>query len=293
MTKLLSTLVFSLATLAASISGAAIASPSVSDNAFTVKISGQGNPMILIPGLSSSGAVWDSTVAHYAEHYQCYVINLAGFAGVAPIEGPLLQQAEDALSKYIGTQHLDHPVIVGHSLGGFLALKFAIDHGDQVGRLVIVDSLPALGATRNPDATPEQLRAVAGQVRDNMQKVDAAGLEESVRQTVQTMATKDTDVDRIVGWGKASDRHTVIEAMYDLMSSDLRPQLGRIKAPTMVLGTWIAYKAYAPRSAIEATYQQQYAGLANVKLEMADNARHFIMYDDPQWMFKEMDTFLQ
>lgn len=293
MKKLLSTLVFSFTALTASISGAATAPSSVPENAFTVKITGHGKPMILIPGLSSSGAVWDSTVAHYAEHYQCYVINLAGFAGVAPIDGPLLKQAEDALSKYIGTQHLDHPVIVGHSLGGYLALKLGIDHGDQVGRLVIVDSLPALGATRNPDATPEQLRMVAVQIRDNMQKSDATNMEEGIRRTVQTMATNDADVDRIVGWGVASDRHTVIEAMYDLMSSDLRPELGKIKTPTMVLGTWIAYKAYAPREAIEATYRQQYAGLANVKIEMADTARHFIMYDDPQWMFKQMDTFLQ
>jgi pimeloyl-ACP methyl ester carboxylesterase len=293
MKKLLSMLVLAGAVLGVSSTNAVAASADVSPKAFTVQVSGHGQPMILIPGLATSAAVWDGTVAHYAAHYQCHVVNLAGFAGVAPIEGPLLQQAEDALSQYIRSHHLNHPVIVGHSLGGFLAMKLAVDHGDQIGKLILVDSLPALGATQMPDATPEQLKMVAAQVRSNMEKSDATNKEAGIRSTIQTMVTAPADVDRIVEWGKESDRHTVIEAMYDLMSSDLRPQLKQVKAQTLVMGTWIAYKDYVPRQAVEVTFQQQYAQLSGVKIEMADKARHFIMYDDPQWMFEEMDRFLQ
>ena len=293
MKKLMSVLLLAGAAMGLSNAGVAVAAPEAQQKAFTVQISGQGAPMILIPGLASSAEVWNGTVAHYAAHYQCHTFNLAGFAGVAPIHGPLLQQAEDGLSQYIKEHHLDHPVIVGHSLGGYLAMKFAADHPDQIGKLVIVDSLPALGATQMPNATPDQLRMVAEQVRSNMEKGDAASQEANQRKVVQSMVTKDADVERIAQWGKASDRHTVVESMYDLMASDLRPELAQIKAPTLVMGTWIAYKQYAPREAIEATYQQQYAKLAGVKIEMADHARHFIMYDDPNWMFERMDAFLQ
>jgi pimeloyl-ACP methyl ester carboxylesterase len=172
-------------------------------------------------------------------------------------------------------------------------MKFAADHPDQIGKLVIVDSLPALGAAQIPNATPDQLHAFAERIRSGMEKGDAASYEANQRKFVQSMVTSDADVERIVQWGKASDRHTVVESMYDLMASDLRPELAQIKAPTLVMGTWVAYKEYAPREAIEATYQQQYAKLAGVKVEMADHARHFIMYDDPNWMFERMDAFLQ
>lgn len=296
MKKLMSTLLFAGAVMGLSgvdLALAAPEAPQVSQAAFTVQVSGKGTPMILIPGLASSAEVWNGTVAHYAAHYQCYTFNLAGFAGVAPIQGPLLQQAEDGLSQYIKDHHLDHPVIVGHSLGGYLAMKFAADHPDQIGKLVIVDSLPALGAAQMHDATPDQLRAMAERIRSNMEKGDAASMEANQRKFIQSMVTSDADVERIVQWGKASDRHTVVESMYDLMASDLRPELAQIKAPTLVMGTWIAYKEYAPREAIEATYRQQYAKLAGVKIEMADHARHFIMYDDPNWMFERMDAFLQ
>ena len=50
--------------------------------AFRVEVSGTGRPMILIPGLASAGAVWQTTVAHFATRYTCHVLTLAGFAGV-------------------------------------------------------------------------------------------------------------------------------------------------------------------------------------------------------------------
>ena len=49
---------------------------------FQVKVSGHGQPMILIPGLSSSGETWDTTVDHYKDRFECHVLTVAGFAGV-------------------------------------------------------------------------------------------------------------------------------------------------------------------------------------------------------------------
>ena len=59
--------------------------------AFKVNVTGQGKSIILIPGLSSSGAVWDGTVARLRNRYQCHTLTLAGFAGQPRIEGPFLE----------------------------------------------------------------------------------------------------------------------------------------------------------------------------------------------------------
>jgi pimeloyl-ACP methyl ester carboxylesterase len=260
--------------------------------AFTVEVTGRGKPVILIPGLASSGEVWKGTVAHFCERRECHVLTLAGFAGVPAIDSPLLPAVEKGLAEYIDAKHLDRPVVVGHSLGGFLALKLAADYPDKVGRLVIVDSLPALGATQVPDITPEQLKTMADRMRDSMLKQDPSTLAESQRRVVASMVTSPEDRERVYAWGMKSDRPAVLNAMHDLMASDIRNDLERIKAPTLVLGSWIAYKEYAPRSAIEATYTGQYRKLAGVKIELSDSGRHFIMYDDPEWMYQRMDAFL-
>ncbi|EZP39564.1 alpha/beta fold hydrolase [Janthinobacterium lividum] len=263
--------------------------------AFTAEVTGQGRPLILIPGLASSGEVWQGTVARLCgpqAKRQCHVLTLAGFAGVAPIEGDLLAQAEHQLADYIVAKKLDQPAIIGHSLGGFLALKMAIDHPAQMGKLVIVDSLPALGATQLPSITPPQLQAMATQMQSAMRAQDAATASASQRRTVTSMATAPADVERIIGWGQRSDRETVINAMGTLIASDLRQDVATIKSPTLVLGTWIAYKDYAPRAAIEATFQRQYAQLPGVQIALADTARHFIMYDQPDWMVARIEQFL-
>ncbi|TWI65101.1 pimeloyl-ACP methyl ester carboxylesterase [Pseudoduganella lurida] len=272
--------------LALAASGAQAAS------AFRAEVTGTGSPVILIPGLASSGAVWDGTVKHLCGPRQCHVLTLAGFAGQPAIDGKLLPQVEQQLADYIAANRLGKPVIIGHSLGGFIALQFAADHPDQVGRLVIVDSLPALGATQNPLAKGEQLEKIAAAVRDRMLAQDDAAHAAGMRYTAATMVTAPADVDRIVGWGQRSDRKAVANAMYELMSQDLRGDVARIKAPTLVLGAWAAYRDYAPRAAIEQAYAAQYAQLAGVKIEMADTARHFIMFDAPAWMYDRIDAFL-
>ncbi|MDI3292695.1 alpha/beta fold hydrolase [Janthinobacterium tructae] len=264
--------------------------------AFTVDVTGQGRPLILIPGLASSGEVWQGTVARLCgpkTGRACHVLTLAGFAGVAPIEGDLLAQAEQQLADYISTRKLGRPAIIGHSLGGFLALKMAIDHPAQTGKLLIVDSLPALGAVQMPSITQEQLQAMSSQMQSAMRAQDAASSSASQRRTVAGMASTPADVERIIGWGQRSDRETVIRAMGTLMASDLRQDVAKVQSPTLVLGTWIAYKEYAPRAAIEATFQQQYAQLPGVKIALADTARHFIMYDQPDWMHARIEQFLE
>ena len=279
-------------------SHAAQAAPVSTHPAFQVAVTGQGAPVILIPGLASSGEVWQGTVARLCgaaarPQRQCHVLNLAGFAGVPKVEGDLLAQAETQLAGYIREQQMEKPAIVGHSLGGFLALKLAIDHPQQAGKLVIVDALPALGATQLPSITKEQLQGMAAQMRTAMRAQDDASFAANQQRSVAGMASKPEDVARILDWGKRSDRNSVADAMASLMGTDLRQDVARIASPTLVLGTWIAYKDYAPRAATEAVFRSQYQQLPGVQIVMAETARHFIMYDDPDWMYGQIEQFLK
>lgn len=57
--------------------------------------------------------------------------------------------------------------------------------------------------------------------------------------------------------------------------------------------SWIGFKEYTDHAKTEAAVKAQYAKLKGVDIEISDTARHFIMWDDPNWMFAKMDKFLQ
>jgi pimeloyl-ACP methyl ester carboxylesterase len=263
-------------------------------DAFQVKVSGHGQPMILIPGLSSGGETWDSTVAHYKDRFECHVLTVAGFNGVPRVPAPMLDTVRDAVATYIREKKLAKPVIVGHSLGGFLALELGSKYPDLVGPLVIVDAYPFMAGIADPSTTPEQAKAQAADMRKYMGNQSQDMYERYVKSGVATrmMTTKDSDFERLIEWGLKSDRSAATDAMAEMFAADLRDDLARIKSRTLVLGSWIGYKEYTDRPKTLANLKLQYSKLRDVQIRLNDTARHFIMWDDPEWMFAQIDAFL-
>jgi pimeloyl-ACP methyl ester carboxylesterase len=272
----------------------ALATGLMAQDPFQVTVTGHGQPMILIPGLSSSGETWDTTVARYQGRFECHVLTLAGFAGVPRVPGPMLERVRDSLAAYIREKKLDHPIIVGHSLGGFVALDLAVHYPDLPGKIVIVDAYPFFAGLSNPMTTPAEVKQMVAGMRQYMGSQTQDDYLRYVKSGVATraMVEKESDFDRIVNWGLASDRTAVTDAMCELFGADLRDDLAAIKAPALVLGSWIAYKQYTDRAHVEANLRAQYARLSGVRLELNDTAHHFIMWDDPAWLFAQLDGFL-
>lgn len=262
---------------------------------FKVEVSGKGKQsMILIPGLTCPGEVWQETVAHYQKKYTCHVLTLPGFAGQTPIEtDSYLQTVRDEIIQYIKENKLKKPILTGHSLGGFLALWISVTEPGLIGANIIVDSLPFLGAVQDPNATSASVKPMA----ENMRKMMANSTPEQVKQSqkyfLPGMVNNKEKIELLSKWGVDSHAPTVAQAMYELQTTDLRDQLSASKTPTLILGAWIAYKDYGfKRETIQQTFDVQYEKLAGKTILLSDTGKHFIMYDDLTWMLTQMDSFL-
>jgi len=268
---------------------------SPSADAFQVKVTGHGRPMILIPGLAAGGDTWDATVDRFKDRFECHVLTVAGFAGVPRSAAmPMLDHVVDGLAAYIRDTHLQKPVIVGHSLGGFLALKLAIQYPDLPGAIVDVDGYVDYLRLTGAATSRDQATAIAAQIRRGVGQSTQEGYEAYVRAgtSTRTMVTRDADFQILVRWGLASDRTAVADAMGEMYGADLRADLAKITAPTLVLAAWKAYEQYTDHDRHMAALRDQFGALAGVRLALNDTSRHFIMWDDPQWMFAQIEAFL-
>jgi len=262
----------------------------------SVTVTGQGPDVILIPGLASSAHVWDPTVAALAPHYRVHVVQVAGFAG-APAggnaSGPVMEPTLDAIHAYIATHHLKAPAVIGHSLGGLMAMKLAIAHPADVGRVMIVDSLPFYGMMMGPQATVARAEPQAAAMRDRLLKgsqEDYAAFEPVIMRKL--VKSEGPAAQAATAAAAASDHRVVAQAMYDDFTTDLRPDLARITQPVTMLYPWDAATGM-PQAMFDQLYTGAYAPLKQAKVQRIDGSFHFIMIDQPAAFQAAVAAFLK
>lgn len=261
---------------------------------FTVETKGKGKPMILIHGLYCTGKVWDETVAYYEKNYECHVITLAGFGGNAPaLQEPFLSSVKDEIIGYVKDKKLRKPVIVGHSLGGFLAFWAAASAPGTFGGVIAVDGVPFLTAVQMPAATATSAKSMAENMRNIMSQSTPEMTRMYQKNYLPTMINNAEKVNGVVEMAAASDPKTIGQVAYELYTTDLRKEVASIDCPVLLMGSWIAYKDYGvTREALKTSYGQQIAAIRNATLEITDTGKHFIFYDEFGWFTEKTNAFL-
>jgi pimeloyl-ACP methyl ester carboxylesterase len=261
---------------------------------FVVEVKGKGTPLILIHGLTCTGEVWKETVAHYQDRFECHILTLSGFGGTpAALQPNFLEAVKNDLLAYIKTNKLKAPVIMGHSMGGVLAFWAAASAPGTFSKVIAVDGVPFLPALQNPAATAASTKPIADNIQQRMTAQAPEEYKAYNKTILQTMITSPERVEQVAAISSLSDVATQAQVMYELFTTDLRPAVAAIDCPVLLLGAWIAYQNYGlNRERALAIYQAQIANIPHATLEISDNAKHFIFYDDPAWFFEKTDAFL-
>ncbi|HEY1965251.1 MAG TPA: alpha/beta hydrolase [Acidobacteriaceae bacterium] len=195
----------------------------------------------------------------------------------------------------VSDNHLERPVIMGHSLGGAVALDLAEHDPQLVGPVIIVDSPPFMaGAWFQADSLASAQPTIE-KMRSGMESMNHEKWQAMTRSGASTnaMAASAKDQKTLIDWGLASDQKTVTDAMIALVSEDLRPKETKIETPVLVIGTWVGLKSYGvTEEAATSLFKEQYAGVKHLQFVMAKQARHFVMCDDPAWFNTQVDGFL-
>ncbi|WP_062059374.1 alpha/beta fold hydrolase [Cellvibrio sp. OA-2007] len=261
-----------------------------------IEVRGQGATLIFIPGLNSGTETFSATCDYFQPNYRCHLVQLPGFAGLAPgkSNSAFLNARRDALINYVKQKTTGKITLIGHSLGGTLSLMIALKAPELIDKLIIVDALPFFPALQNPSLTTELVRPQAEQMRTMMNNQTQSDYQQNAAAQLHGMSNNPARMPLLLKWSKTSDRATTTQALYDLMTTDLRADLARIEQPTLVLGAWAAYKAYgSTKDSTQTIFQTQYASLKDVDIRLSESGYHFLTWDDPEWVNEQIQQFLQ
>jgi pimeloyl-ACP methyl ester carboxylesterase len=229
--------------------------------------------------------VWTETRAAYEKEFTCYTLTMAGFAGTTPQIHPTFAGWEKGIAQYITDQKIKKPIIIGHSMGGGLAMALAADYPELISKIIVVDALPCLAALFNPSFESNPVNDCTPIVKQMTAMTDAQFLAMQKSSMPQLM-TDTSKTDLVISWSVKTDRTTFAEMYCDFSNTDLRAKIGAIKCPMMVLleSPFVNYKP-----AIE----EQFKSCKTADLRYATKGLHFVMFDDKDWYMAQLSGFIK
>jgi pimeloyl-ACP methyl ester carboxylesterase len=267
--------------MAFSFRGEAIAA-AFSSPRLSVQVRGEGPDVILIPGLTSGRDVWEGTVRG-VPGYRYHLVQVAGFAGDPArgnANGPIVSGVANEIARYIVEAGLTRPALIGHSMGGVVAMMIAARHPARVGKVMTVDILPS---------------PASGFGFGGMQIAPFAdALFNGLMSSPQGRRTLDALIGSFGGAGVAnsrSDSTVVARATHELATMDLTSELSRITAPLTVV--YAVPNIPEDSIAIDRLYRIGYAPVHGAKLRRVPGSGHMVMYDQPQRFYAEVREFLR
>jgi pimeloyl-ACP methyl ester carboxylesterase len=258
-----------------------------------------GRAIILIPGLQGGPWVWQQTIEHLQKDHVVYAVTLAGFDGV-PVPkdgGNLFDRADASLLQLIRQQKIDRPVLVGHSIGGTLSLRFAGEHAALISGVVAVDGLPLFPGM---DRISEQQRlTMAANVREKMSQSSAEEFKAQSAGYMQHVGVIDPQLAaRYAPMNGRSDIKATAEYMSEDLAADLRPGLKNANVPILEISPYNApdfSKSPMVMSEAQKTayYESLLANAPHAKVISISPSRHFVMLDQPSRFQHALDDFLK
>ena len=258
---------------------------------------GQGPPLVLIHGLSSYISYWEPQIAHYtALGWRVLALDLPGFGSSDRPDAPYTPRwYADVVARWMDAVGAPRAVVMGHSMGGQIALTLALQAPERVGALVL--AAPAGLETFSPEAaawmrsywTPDRAAtANEAEVRANFtqlafNRVDA-GVERLLCERVRLQKHPSF---------KATSR-AVSRAIAGMLDQPVYARLGEIRAPTLVIfgdqDRMIPNPVFNPGPT--AGVAERGRAIPGARIVLLPRAGHMVQHDDPDGTHRATDPFL-
>jgi pimeloyl-[acyl-carrier protein] methyl ester esterase len=201
----------------------------------SVESVGDGPPLVLLHGWAMHSGVWGAIVAQLAQHYRVHLVDLPGHGRSTPIEPCTLDGMVAAVDSALEAEARPLAVL-GWSMGGLVAMRWALACPDRVHRLILLCTTPRYVA--GPDwphaMAPETLARFADELRVSWKATVQRFLALQVHNSEHGRAALVEMREQL--WTRGEPSRSVLSATLDVLAtSDLRVEAARISQPTLVI----------------------------------------------------------
>lgn len=252
-------------------------------------VKGAGKPVILLHGFFFDSTLWCRNLDHLARTHRVYALDLWGFGYSARTTQPGYALYSRQLAAFMQALGIERASLVGQSLGGGVAIRFATDHPDRIDKLVLVSS----AGIRNPEPFAARLFALPG-IGEVLLNLPGDALRRKMLKDFflyrpdklpPDMFGRLTESQRIAG-STAAALAFMRKGFADRLEAEL-PRLAAHRLPTLVV--WGAQD----RSIRLSLGQRLHRALPGAALCVIQDAGHAPNLEQPEVFNAEVDAFLR
>lgn len=253
------------------------------NNNLTIYKSGNGKQqIILISGLASKSEIWDQTINSLSKDATIYALDYYEDKNKTLTT---IEQIVNQITHWIANKKIKKPTIIGHSLGGAIALDVASRIPKNIKKLVIVDSYPSLSALSNPNFVTNSKNDCSPFVKQFISMTDEQ-FENFQRTNLAQMTANKHEQDKLLDWIVKYDRSNYALLLCDYLKTDLREKIKLFDCPALILSS-------RGMKSFEGNIKNQYQGLKKSKILNSEMGLHFLMFDDFDWYISVVKDFIK
>lgn len=254
---------------------------SINENRLAYTDQGSGLPVVLLHGFCGSGAYWDQVVPALSEKYRVIAPDQRGHGDSDAPEDPYTMEAmAEDVAQLLRTLKVEKAVVLGHSLGGYVALAFAERYPKKLKAFGLIHSA----------SFPDDEQGKTNRTK-NMNLIREKGLNPFIEGLIPKLFAPEhvesmpDEVEKALKIGKATKRDGAIRTLAGMRARpDRTAVLKGSKVPVLLVA--------GEKDQIVAPDKTFHVNKPNMHKFLLEEAGHMSMYEAPERLLEAMRLFL-
>ena len=249
----------------------------IGETALSILEAGSGPPLVFVHGSVTTSELFRNALEYYAPRYRAIALDLRGYGDSAkPGHGYNISQFAKDLARLFDVLELPPAVLLGVSMGGWTAQRFALDNGEKLNGVVLASTSTGELAEGVLEADPRDM------VKNLGWRTVSEGLITGAFPPDTDPAIVNALLSRIDTWNE----QVITEVIDSVMAFDTLNELPDLEVPTLIMVGSEDHQLPVPLS------EKMHAAIPDSRLEVLDGSGHFMMVEDPDRFHRVLDGFL-